>query len=46
MIYVDNGILCGRDKEEISQLIRELKQEFNITDKGEGRHQRVPGSPD
>jgi hypothetical protein len=35
MIYVDDGIFVGPDKEEIEQLFKELHAKFNITDKGD-----------
>jgi hypothetical protein len=35
MLYVDDGIFVGPDKEEIATLIRRMQGAFNITDKGD-----------
>jgi hypothetical protein len=35
MLNVDDGIFCGPNKRAIDGLIKGLKQEFNITDKGD-----------
>jgi hypothetical protein len=35
MLYVDDGIFAGPDKREITQLIKGLQEEFNVTDKGD-----------
>jgi hypothetical protein len=34
MLYVDDGIFMGPDKAEIEAMIKGLKSEFDITDKG------------
>jgi hypothetical protein len=34
MVYTDDGIFCGPDKEEIDCPIKEMGVRFNITDKG------------
>jgi hypothetical protein len=34
MLYVDDGIFAGPDKAEIANLIKELQDEFNVTDEG------------
>jgi hypothetical protein len=35
MIYVDDGIFVGPDKEQIATLIRRMQGEFNIADEGD-----------
>jgi hypothetical protein len=35
MLYVDDGIFVGPDKEEIATLIRKMQGVFNITDEGD-----------
>jgi hypothetical protein len=35
MLYVDDGIFAGPDKEEIAALIRRMQGVFNITDEGD-----------
>ena len=35
MIYVDDGIIAGPNKEEIDLIIRQLQEKFNMTDEGD-----------
>ena len=34
VVYVDDGILIGPDKEEIDNIIMSLKEDYDLTDKG------------
>jgi hypothetical protein len=35
MVYKDDGILCGPDKNDIDACLLELNQRFEITDEGD-----------
>ena len=35
MVYTDDGIFCGPDREDINRCMKDLESRFNITDKGD-----------
>ena len=35
VVYVDNGILIGPNKEEIDNIIEDIWKEYNLTDEGD-----------
>ena len=45
LIYVDDGIVAGPDADEITAIIRRLKEDFGFRRNGRRRHLRLLGGP-